>query len=108
MHVYLFILVYQMIDAFLATLAACSLLDTYFDKVPDEVNNASGKCTLAFIAYLAWILISIVVTIVRCISLFFMAKAWRFLDKKRIDKEKRAARLKEKKKKLKRLKKREI
>ena len=47
-------------------------------------------------------------TIFRIFGLYYMSKSWRFLEKKRLDKEKRKLRLKEKKKKLKRLKKREV
>jgi uncharacterized membrane protein len=94
-------------EKFRATLFACQNIFDYYTKINEEAQ-AQTLCYAMFSIYAGWLAVNIMLTILRCMSLYYMLKSYRFLFRKREDKKRRKLHLKEKKRKLKRSHKRDV
>lgn len=92
---------------FQASYNVCLNIFEYYNMVGKE-PRAQRHCLILGGIYAAWLLVITLLTVLRCMSLVYMLKSYRFLYRKLQDKARRKLHLKEKKKKLKRASKREL
>lgn len=102
--------VYGTILKFIAMNNTCTMIYTYYEKLPEgqTVPKASGQCTFTRIIYASWFTVCLAITMMRLFGLTLMMRTRKFLSKKLEEKEKRKIYRREKKKKEKRNRKRHI
>jgi len=106
-QLFLFVLVYQIVEMFQATMLSCTVIFAYYDK-KGVAGDVSYLCYASIVIYCLWVMVAIALTVLRCFSLLYMGKSYRFLYRKMVEKLRRKMHLKQKKKKQKRILKREI
>ncbi len=83
---------------FNATNAACNLVNAYYSDV-GQTAKINNLCKILYGIYALWTVVDVMLIGLRALSLLYMAKSYKFLQRKLQDKMRRKIHIKEKKKK---------
>ena len=80
-QVFLLVCMYLKLLKFQATNAACSLVNQYYDGVGGKAK-ISNLCNILYGIYALWTIVDIMLITLRAFSLLYMAKSYKFLQRK--------------------------